>query len=213
MWVLQDFMGVCVCIMCLSLLLLPNLRAASVLLSLAFLYDVFFVFISPYIFSSSVMADVATDGGNEVSSDENYCEKYPEDEAYCSTKLLPMMIVVPSMFTYQEGESILGLGDIVLPGLLAVWAARHDVRMHGRIDSDKLRVGYFPIAMLSYAVGLLLANVAVYVFYTGQPALLYIVPCMLGSILFRYEQLLLLLCVMATMVSVMLLLKLWLKQQ
>ena len=57
-WVVQDFAGVAVCMICLSVLQLPNLQVASVLLCLAFFYDVFFVFITPYIFSSSIMEKV-----------------------------------------------------------------------------------------------------------------------------------------------------------
>ncbi len=51
-------MGVCVCLLSLRLIVLPNLQVATLLLSLTFAYDVFFVFISPYVFSSSVMEQV-----------------------------------------------------------------------------------------------------------------------------------------------------------
>jgi len=73
----------------------------------------------------------------------------------------------------------------VLPGLLAVWAARHDIRQYGKLDFDQFTRGYFPMAVKAYCVGLLLADGAVMLFETGQPALLYIVPCLLGSILYR----------------------------
>ncbi len=58
-WLLQDFMGVSVCLMCLRTIVLPNLHVASLLLSLTFCYDIFFVFISPLIFNSSVMEQVS----------------------------------------------------------------------------------------------------------------------------------------------------------
>ena len=41
--------------------------------------------------------------------------------------------------------------------------------------------GYFFPLMVAYAVGLLLANVAVVLMQRGQPALLYLVPCCLGT--------------------------------
>ena len=97
-----------------------------------------------------------------------------------------MLLQVPTLFTYLDGNSILGLGDVVLPGLLAVWAARHDIRQFGKLDFDQFTRGFFPLAVKMYCVGLLMADVAVMVFATGQPALLYIVPCVLGSILYRY---------------------------
>lgn len=36
--------------------------------------------------------------------------------------------------------------------------------------------------VIAYAVGLLMANTAVYVMQMGQPALLYLVPCCLGTL-------------------------------
>ena len=44
--------------------------------------------------------------------------------------------------------------------------------------------GYFPPLIVAYAIGLLMANVAVYVMEMGQPALLYLVPCTLGTMTF-----------------------------
>jgi signal peptide peptidase-like protein 2B len=40
---------------------------------------------------------------------------------------------------------------------------------------------YFVPLVIAYAIGLLMANVAVYVMNMGQPALLYLVPCTLGT--------------------------------
>lgn len=62
---------------------------------------------------------------------------------------------------------MLGLGDIVLPGLLLVWAARLDLRRHGSLTSDEAGKGYFAMALAGYALGLMLANFAVQYFQTG----------------------------------------------
>lgn len=40
---------------------------------------------------------------------------------------------------------------------------------------------YFVHMVVAYAIGLGMANIAVYVFHMGQPALLYLVPCCLGT--------------------------------
>jgi signal peptide peptidase-like protein 2B len=182
-WLVQDFMGVSVCIMFLAAIRLPNLKVATILLGLAFFYDIFFVFISPYIFNSSVMVDVAT-GPTTSHDDENYCEKYPTDES-CETTQLPMLLVVPTFSSYESSESMLGLGDVVLPGLLLVWCARLDMRRYGSLSSESASKGYLPMALLGYALGLLVANLAVDYFKAGQPALLYIVPLTLGPVLYR----------------------------
>ena len=44
--------------------------------------------------------------------------------------------------------------------------------------------GYFVPSVIAYAVGLLMANMAVYLMNMGQPALLYLVPCCLGTMSF-----------------------------
>ncbi|MCI29197.1 signal peptide peptidase-like 5-like, partial [Trifolium medium] len=48
-------MGICLIITVLQLAQLPNIKVATVLLSCAFAYDIFWVFISPLIFHESVM--------------------------------------------------------------------------------------------------------------------------------------------------------------
>lgn len=166
-WLLQDLFGICLCIVFLDVVRLPSLKVGAVLLSMAFAYDIFFVFLSPYFFGESVMIKVAT--GSGPRQDEEYCEKYPNDSDCASTEL-PMLLLLPQ----AGGYSMLGLGDIVLPGLLVALAARYDAQTN--------RFDYFPVAIAAYALGLGLANLAVAVFDVGQPALLYIVPCVLGAI-------------------------------
>ena len=51
-------MGISLCILFLSLVRFPNIRVATVLLCLAFFYDIFFVFLSPIFFKESVMVKV-----------------------------------------------------------------------------------------------------------------------------------------------------------
>lgn len=114
---------------------------------------------------------VATGGG--VKADPTYCEKYPSD-ADCQQFILPMLLLIPRINDYQLGDVMLGLGDIVLPGLLLSFAVRYDTAMN-----LKLTRGFFLYIMIGYACGLFMANVAVVVFNFGQPALLYLVPCTL----------------------------------
>nr|CAB3489764.1 unnamed protein product [Digitaria exilis] len=54
-WIGQDVLGICLMITVLQMARLPNIRVASALLSAAFVYDIFWVFISPLIFHESVM--------------------------------------------------------------------------------------------------------------------------------------------------------------
>lgn len=98
----------------------------------------------------------------------------------------------------------------VVPGLLLSFAARLDAAkaLVGMISGDRMlsttstttsssssstsapagtpfcfwtRHYYFVPLVIAYAIGLLMANIAVYVMNMGQPALLYLVPCTLGT--------------------------------
>jgi Signal peptide peptidase len=202
-WITQDVMGACMCIMFLSIIKLNSIRVASILLVVAFAYDIFFVFVTPIIFKGeSVMITVATSGG-PPKADPSWCEKYPDDANCQGGDPLPMLFTVPRIGDYQGGASLLGLGDIVLPGLLLSFAARLDAakQLLGVISGgngsttaytcqeDKCwgafrfcNGGYFAPLVVAYAVGLFMANSAVYLMNMGQPALLYLVPCCLGTI-------------------------------
>ena len=76
-WVVQDIFGGCMCVLFLSTIRLPSIRVAAYLLVAAFFYDIFFVFITPLIFKSSVMITVAT-GGQGPTTDPLTCEKLVE---------------------------------------------------------------------------------------------------------------------------------------
>lgn len=124
-WVIQDVMGVCFCILILGVIHINTIMIATILLSFLFIYDVFYVLISPMIFGSSVMLDVASGGANGI--DPTFCEKYPSDPR-CRGSLapLPMLLAIPWFNDYRGGFSMIGLGDIILPGLLISFAARYD---------------------------------------------------------------------------------------
>jgi len=192
-WVMQDIMGGCMCIIFLSTMKLNSIKVAAVLLTAAFFYDIFFVFVTPFLTKGgkSIMVDVATSGG-PPKADPAWCEKYPDDVNCQGGDPLPMLFTIPRLFDYSGGSSLLGLGDIVLPGLLLSFGARYDAakRMIGKSSRDGRiapqncqgqKRAYFPALVVAYAIGLAMANIAVYAMQMGQPALLYLVPCCLGT--------------------------------
>eukprot|EP00536_Pseudo-nitzschia_multiseries_P007189 jgi/Psemu1/195021/e_gw1.166.109.1 len=222
-WITQDVLGLCICVVFLGIIQLNSIQVASVLLIIAFFYDIFFVFVTPYIFNGrSVMIEVATSGG-PPKADELWCEKYPSDPDCKGGDPMPMLFSIPRLFDYQGGSSMLGLGDIVLPGLLLSFAARLDAARlvcalysAGTSTSTGSTVGasaaeqqqgrgfpfpapmpiwyallfggygyYFVPVVVAYAVGLFMANAAVYLMNMGQPALLYLVPCTLGTMTYK----------------------------
>ncbi|OVA15140.1 Presenilin/signal peptide peptidase [Macleaya cordata] len=71
--------------------------------------------------------------------------------------------------------SMLGLGDIVIPGIFVALALRFDV---SRGKDNR----YFRSAFFGYMLGLVLTIVVMNWFQAAQPALLYIVPAVIGSL-------------------------------
>lgn len=159
-WIGQDILGIALIITVLQIIRLPNLKVGTVLLSCAFLYDIFWVFVSKWWFHESVMIVVARG------------DKSGEDG-------IPMLLKIPRLFDPWGGYSIIGFGDIILPGLLVVFSLRYDM-----LAKKKIREGYFLWAMIAYGLGLLITYVALNLMDGhGQPALLYIVPFTLGTFL------------------------------
>ena len=174
---------------------LPSLRVASLLLSLMCAYDIFMVFISPLLFRGSVMMTVATAGKAVAQvAASGVCERTEEEH-------MPMLLLVPHLssaplppgVTLPEpppSYGMLGLGDVVLPGLLLVLARRADLSAGG-VGGRGLRWGgYFAPCVLAYALGLAMALGANAMHITvngvqGQPALLYLVPATLGAVWWR----------------------------
>ena len=141
---------------------LPNIRVAAILLLVMFVFDIFWVFISPLLFrGKSVMVEVAKGGD--------------------TGEAVPMLLRVPSM-AGMGGERLLGFGDIALPGLLASYLLRHDTLSKGGRRS--FCSGYFAPCVVAYALGLVCTMVALAAMRMGQPALLYLVPATLGTTLF-----------------------------
>ena len=160
-WVLQDISGVCIILTILMFLKLPNLKIACILLPLIMFYDVFFVYIQPMLFhNESVMKKVATGGSTH--------------------EVLPMVLLIPN-FEDPEAFSMLGYGDIALPGLLLMYAATFD-----EVERLPWIKSYFVLEIVGYVMGLILTIGALALDIggqQGQPALLYLIPCTLLPIL------------------------------
>ena len=171
-WILQDLMGFSFCIFLIKLIRLPNFKISVVLLLLFFAYDIFYVFITPLFTKNkvSVMEQIAL-GGQNKSKEE-----------------LPLLFKVPKFVPSPTAKcdnskdySYLGYGDIVLPGFHVGLCAAWDIMLNTR--SDRTRYTYYIAAVIGYSIGLIMAFVAVILMRTGQPALLYLVPCCLISTL------------------------------
>ncbi|KAK2542034.1 Sppl2b [Columba livia] len=118
-WVLQDALGIAFCLYMLKTIRLPTFKGCTLLLLVLFVYDVFFVFITPFLTKTgeSIMVEVAAG---------------PSDSA--THEKLPMVLKVPRLNSSplalcDRPFSLLGFGDILVPGLLVAYCHRFDIQV------------------------------------------------------------------------------------
>ncbi|CAF99315.1 unnamed protein product, partial [Tetraodon nigroviridis] len=175
-------MGLCVAMI--AFVRLPSLKVSCLLLSGLLIYDVFWVFFSAYIFNSNVMVKVATQPAeNPIDVLSRKLHLGPGMGRDVPRLSLPGKLVFPS--STGSHFSMLGIGDIVMPGLLLCFVLRYDnykkqangeVPGPGNMSGRMQRVSYFHCTLIGYFVGLLTATVASRIHRAAQPALLYLVP-------------------------------------
>eukprot|EP00118_Oscarella_pearsei_P008281 m.41852 g.41852 ORF g.41852 m.41852 type:complete len:420 (+) comp33281_c0_seq2:33-1292(+) len=148
-WIANNVFGFSFAIKGIEMLSLNSVTNGMILLGGLFLYDVFWVF------GTNVMVTVAK------SFDA------------------PIKLVFPMDFLergiFAQNFSMLGLGDIVIPGIFIALLLRFEEK-----QKQGSRV-YFRISCLAYLAGLVLTVVVMHVFNAAQPALLYLVPACLTA--------------------------------
>ncbi|CEG48338.1 aspartyl protease family [Plasmopara halstedii] len=156
-YVLNNIFGISLSIKGIEALSLGSFKVGAILLSGLFFYDIFWVF------GTDVMVTVAT------SFDA------------------PIKLIFPREFateTEKQKNSILGLGDIVIPGIFVALLLRYDAhRANASSSMQKFPKPFFYVNLLFYTLGLVATVSVMYIFDAAQPALLYLVPACLGSAL------------------------------
>lgn len=146
---------------------LSDFKVGMALLGGLFFYDIFFVF------GTDVMETVAKNVDGPIKL------------------LFPKTPIIES----SKDLSLLGLGDIVIPGVFIALCLRYDFlrnfnpkakdRNYYNILNLFKNIGkpYFWSCIVGYVVGILTTVAVMLIFQRGQPALLYLVPGCLGSVL------------------------------
>lgn len=140
----------------LSIMKLDTFQTGIILLSGLFLYDIWWVF------GTEVMVKVAT------SLDA------------------PIKILWPKSYVFspEGGFTMLGLGDIVIPGMFVSTALRYDLSKSAHKDPRQpFAKPYFHPALTAYVLGLAATMAVLHVFGAAQPALLYLSPACILSFL------------------------------
>ncbi|XP_044058552.1 signal peptide peptidase-like 2A isoform X4 [Siniperca chuatsi] len=157
-WILQDLLGIAFCLNFMKTISLSNFKICVILLSLLLVYDVFFVFITPFFTKNGVSIMVQVALGPDASGEK-----------------LPVVMRVPRFSAWAQNLcgmqfSILGYGDIIVPGLLVAYCSRFDVWIN---SSKKI---YFISCCIAYLLGMIATFAVMLLSGMGQPALLYLVP-------------------------------------
>lgn len=150
----NNALGLSISLQAVEHLSLGAVQHGVILLGGLFFYDIFWVFYTP------VMVSVA----------KNFDA--------------PIKLLFPRGLT-DAGKpqfSMLGLGDIVIPGAFVAILLRYDAFARQRNSVDNVRPKFFVTAMFGYTAGLIATLVIMNVFKAAQPALLYLVPAILGSV-------------------------------
>uniref|UniRef100_UPI00358E50D6 minor histocompatibility antigen H13-like n=1 Tax=Myxine glutinosa TaxID=7769 RepID=UPI00358E50D6 len=167
-WIANNLFGLAFALNGVELLHLNNVCTGCILLGGLFFYDIFWVF------GTNVMVTVAK-----------------SFEA-------PIKLVFPQDLLEKglgaNNFAMLGLGDIVIPGIFIALLLRFDNSLH---TSRRI---YFCTSFLAYVLGLGVTIFVMHTFRHAQPALLYLVPACIGLPLlvalirgeigdmFRYEE-------------------------
>jgi minor histocompatibility antigen H13 len=164
-WLGNNALGIAFSLQGIEHLSLGAVQNGVILLTGLFFYDVFWVFCTPVMVSVAKSFDA------------------------------PIKLLFPRVPAPPAGGasafSMLGLGDIVIPGIFVAIILRYDAEhsnYHGKAISavsggvsgtKKSTARYFKSAFIGYVIGLATTIAVMNIFQAAQPALLYIVPAVL----------------------------------
>jgi len=149
-WISNNILGLSFSIQGIALLSLGSYKVGCILLGGLFFYDIFWVF------GTDVMVTVAK------SFDA------------------PVKLLFPKqLFAETLQFSMLGLGDIVIPGIFIALLLRFDASR--ALPNKSFSKVYFNTCYFAYLIGLVLTIFVMHTWQAAQPALLYLVPACIGS--------------------------------
>ncbi|WFD29297.1 suppressor of glycerol defect [Malassezia sp. CBS 17886] len=167
-WVLANCVAICFAVQGITLITLDTFFTGFLLLGGLFFYDIFWVFGTP------VMVSVATKFDAPIKI------LWPRN----SLEILEAIFKHGLSHLPKDRMALLGLGDIVIPGVVVALALRYD-QTRASVRSPSLSFTrtmyafpkpYFTACFAAYVAGLAVTMTVMHVFSAAQPALLYLSP-------------------------------------
>jgi minor histocompatibility antigen H13 len=182
-WLLNNLFGLAFAVQGIESISIGSFNVSAILLCGLFFYDIFWVFGTDKILKGeSVMVTVAK------GIDAPIKLLFPRIANISAVAISNSTTVPIYNFSGERLEfSMLGLGDIVIPGFLLALLLRFDAQ-RANAEPAHGAYGVFPkpyfySVLASYAAGLVTTIMVMEHFKAAQPALLYLVPACLGATL------------------------------
>ena len=175
-WILNNILGMAFSVFGIENLTLGEYKVGLILLSLLFFYDIFWVFYTPVMVSvaKKIEGPVKLMFPKLKEAIEQMRKEKGEDNEYAGKPYDP------------REYNMIGLGDIVIPGIYVALMLRFDIYLYKKAKKDIAKFGfknmkYFLVTFIFYNLGIVITLCSMYFFNHAQPALLYLVPCTLIS--------------------------------
>lgn len=161
-WLLNNIFGLLFSIVAIRGMNLGSFQIGFILLWLLFFYDIFWVY------GTDVMVTVAKNLD------------------------IPIKLLYPYDLNGERKFSMLGLGDIVIPGIFVSICLKYDIdrAIKNKLKNlTEIKLPYFNICFVGYILGIVATFSALLIFNHAQPALLYLVPtCTLTVLALAYSR-------------------------
>ncbi|SNX84461.1 related to Minor histocompatibility antigen H13 [Melanopsichium pennsylvanicum] len=171
-WIISNLLALSLSLNAIALMSLDSFRTGAIMLGGLFVYDIFWVFATP------VMVSVARNFDAPI-------------------KIVWPKNILEALFALQAREplpqlqfTMLGLGDIVIPGIFVALALRYDQLVASQAKPSasfnksytRFNKPYFKATLAAYVAGLATTMGVMHFFKAAQPALLYLSPACTGAV-------------------------------
>jgi presenilin-like A22 family membrane protease len=192
LWPAQNFVNMALAILVARAIQLDKFPAIVAALSLLTLYDATSVLFIPA--ANAIMDDVASSASSPTTTAAGMLLADASASSPASASAMGSLAIQkltsgsfqPGLLVSKIGDRMggaLGLGDAVFPSLLVNFVRRFDLETNDNIDEEQQRLSLFAVSIAGYLLGCFACEFSPTISTSGLPALVFIIPSMLGSVI------------------------------